>query len=90
MFQKASNLAESTTSGAGLEGLDALGSFQARTDPGRSASGVYALERTVKWPPANPIVRSWLYPGLTREDILACLAYSSYLAHEYKAYPIPA
>ena len=30
------------------------------------------------------------YPGLTREDILACLAYASYLAHEYKAYPIPA
>ena len=30
------------------------------------------------------------YPGLTREDMLACLAYASYLAHEYKAYPIPA
>lgn len=30
------------------------------------------------------------YPGLTREDILACLCYASYLAHEYKAYPIPA
>ena len=30
------------------------------------------------------------YPGLSREDILACLAYASYLAHEYKAYPIPA
>jgi uncharacterized protein (DUF433 family) len=30
------------------------------------------------------------YPGLTREDILACLAYASYLAHEYKAFPIPA
>jgi len=29
------------------------------------------------------------YPGLTREDILACLAYASYLAHEYKAFPIP-
>ena len=28
-------------------------------------------------------------PGLTREDILACLAYASYLAHEYKAYPVP-
>ena len=23
------------------------------------------------------------YPGLTREDILACLSYASYLAHEY-------
>ena len=30
------------------------------------------------------------YPGLTREDILACLASASYLAHEYKAFPIPA
>ncbi len=30
------------------------------------------------------------YPGLTHEDILACLEYASYLAHEYKAYPIPA
>jgi uncharacterized protein (DUF433 family) len=36
----------------------------------------------------NDILES--YPGLTREDILACLAYASYLAHEYKAYPIPA
>ena len=30
------------------------------------------------------------YPGLTREDVLACPAYASYLAHEYRAYPIPA
>jgi uncharacterized protein (DUF433 family) len=30
------------------------------------------------------------YPGLTREDVLACLAYASYLAHEYKVYPVPA
>ena len=30
------------------------------------------------------------YPGLTKADILACLAYASYLAHEHKAYPIPA
>jgi uncharacterized protein (DUF433 family) len=30
------------------------------------------------------------YPGLTREDILTCLAYASYLAHEYKAFPMPA
>jgi uncharacterized protein (DUF433 family) len=29
------------------------------------------------------------YPRLTREDILACLAYASYLASEYKAYPLP-
>ena len=30
------------------------------------------------------------YPGLSREDILACLSYASYLAHEYRAFPIPA
>ncbi len=30
------------------------------------------------------------YPGLKHEDILACLSYASYLAHEYKAWPIPA
>ncbi|MBI1789550.1 MAG: DUF433 domain-containing protein [Acidobacteria bacterium] len=28
------------------------------------------------------------YPGLSRDDILACLAYAS-LAHKYKAYPVP-
>jgi uncharacterized protein (DUF433 family) len=28
------------------------------------------------------------YPGITREDILACLAYASYLAHEYRADPL--
>lgn len=30
------------------------------------------------------------YPGLTREDILGCLSYASYLAHEFRAFPIPA
>jgi uncharacterized protein (DUF433 family) len=30
------------------------------------------------------------YPGIEREDILACIGYASNLAHEYKAYPIPA
>ena len=30
------------------------------------------------------------YPGLTRKDILACLSYANYLAHEYKRYPLPA
>ena len=30
------------------------------------------------------------YPGLSQEDILACLAYATHLAHEYRAYPIPA
>lgn len=28
-------------------------------------------------------------PGLTHDDIPACLAYASHLAHEYKAYPLP-
>lgn len=30
------------------------------------------------------------YPGVTREDVLACLSYASYLTHEYRAFPIPA
>jgi uncharacterized protein (DUF433 family) len=29
------------------------------------------------------------YPDLAHEDVLACLAYASHLAHEYKAYPLP-
>jgi len=30
------------------------------------------------------------YPGLEKEDIQACLSYASLLAHEWKAYPLPA
>jgi uncharacterized protein (DUF433 family) len=30
------------------------------------------------------------YPGLQREDILACLSYASLPAHEWKACPVPA
>jgi uncharacterized protein (DUF433 family) len=30
------------------------------------------------------------YPGLTHEDILACLAYASSLAREYRVYPLSA
>jgi uncharacterized protein (DUF433 family) len=30
------------------------------------------------------------YPGLHREDILACLAYASQLAHEWKSFPLSA
>lgn len=30
------------------------------------------------------------YPGLTREDIFACLSYASYLAHEFKYFTLPA
>ena len=38
--------------------------------------------------PEDAVLRN--YPGIVREDILACFSYASYLAHEYKAYPIPA
>jgi uncharacterized protein (DUF433 family) len=30
------------------------------------------------------------YPGLTREDVLACLAFGSALVREFRAFPIPA
>jgi uncharacterized protein (DUF433 family) len=30
------------------------------------------------------------YPGLTRDDILACFSYASYLAQKYRTDPIPA
>ena len=30
------------------------------------------------------------YPRLTREDVRACLAYASYLAHEFRALPLSA
>jgi uncharacterized protein (DUF433 family) len=30
------------------------------------------------------------YPGLTHEDILACLLYASSLAREYRVYPLSA
>ncbi len=30
------------------------------------------------------------YPGITREDLLACLSYAAYLVHEFRALPIPA
>ena len=30
------------------------------------------------------------YPGLTREDILACLSYASQITHEYKTWPLSA
>jgi len=29
------------------------------------------------------------YPGLTHDDILACLVYASHLAHEYRTFPLP-
>ncbi len=30
------------------------------------------------------------YPGVTRDDILACLAYASATLHAEKVYPVPA
>ncbi len=48
----------------------------------------FILELLAAGQSENEIVSN--YPGLTRDDILACLSYASYLAHEYKAYPIPA
>jgi uncharacterized protein (DUF433 family) len=30
------------------------------------------------------------YPVLTHEDVLACLGFAAYLAHELKSYAIPA
>ncbi|MGA2272435.1 MAG: DUF433 domain-containing protein [Bryobacteraceae bacterium] len=48
----------------------------------------FILELLAAGQKENEILAS--YPGLTREDILACLTYASYLAHEYKAFPIPA
>ncbi|MFN0101253.1 MAG: DUF433 domain-containing protein [Bryobacteraceae bacterium] len=30
------------------------------------------------------------YPGLTHEDILACLSYASRIVHDFRVYPIPA
>jgi uncharacterized protein (DUF433 family) len=46
------------------------------------------LELLASGQPESEILAS--YPGLTHDDVLACLSYASYLAHEYKAYPIPA
>jgi uncharacterized protein (DUF433 family) len=48
----------------------------------------FILELFAAGQPENEIITD--YPGLTREDILACLSYASYLVHEYKAYPMPA
>jgi len=47
----------------------------------------FILELLAAGQPENDILSN--YPGLAREDILACLSYASYLVHEYKAYPIP-
>ena len=51
-----------------------------------------AEESALAWLAANAVENDLLinYPGLTREGIFACLSYASYLAHEYKAYPISA
>jgi uncharacterized protein (DUF433 family) len=46
------------------------------------------LELLASGQPEHEILAN--HPGLIRDDILACLSYASYLAHEYKAFPIPA
>jgi uncharacterized protein (DUF433 family) len=48
----------------------------------------FVLELLAAGQSENEILAS--YPGLTREDILACLSYASYLAHDCRIYPIPA
>ena len=48
----------------------------------------FILELLAAGQPESEILSD--YPGLTREDILACLSYASYLAHEFRAFPIPA
>ena len=48
----------------------------------------FILELLAAGQPESEVLAN--YPGLSREDILACLSYASYLAHEYKAFPIPA
>ena len=48
----------------------------------------FILELLATGQPESEVLTN--YPGLTREDILACLSYASYLAHEYKAFPISA
>jgi len=55
---------------------------------GTRLSVEFILELLAAGESENDILHN--YPGLTRDDILACLSYASYLAHEYKAYPIPA
>jgi uncharacterized protein (DUF433 family) len=47
----------------------------------------FILELLVVGQSESEILES--YPGLTQEDVLACLSYASYLALEYKAYPVP-
>jgi uncharacterized protein (DUF433 family) len=55
---------------------------------GTRISVEFILELLASGQPAATILNN--YPGLTQEDILASLSFAHYLAHEYKAYPIPA
>ena len=48
----------------------------------------FILELLAAGQPESEILQN--YTGLTHDDILACLSYASYLAHEFKAYPVPA
>ena len=55
---------------------------------GTRLSVEFVLSLLAAGQPEEQLLRN--YPGVAREDILACLSYASYLAHQYKAYPIPA
>jgi len=46
----------------------------------------FVLELLAAGQSENDLLTS--YPGLTREDILACLSYASSLAHEFRAWPV--
>ena len=48
----------------------------------------FILELLAAGQPESEILAN--YPGLTRDDILACLSYASYLVHEYRVWPVPA
>ena len=55
---------------------------------GTRLAAEFILELLAAGQTENEILEN--YPGLTRADILACLAYARYLAHEYRAYPVSA
>lgn len=53
--------------------------------PGTRIAAELILELPAAGQSEHEILAS--YPGLTRDDVLACLSYASYLAHQYKTYP---
>ena len=55
---------------------------------GTRLAAEFILELLAAGEPEQSLIAN--YPGLTHEDILACLSWASYLAHEYKSVPVPA